>query len=54
MSDWKVDLVEDNISEFYVEFAGPKESEFVSVLCSADRLTCGMSSREHGAAACCP
>lgn len=27
MSDWKVELVEDNISEFYVEFGGPKDSE---------------------------
>ena len=27
MSDWKVELVEDNLSEFYIEFAGPKESE---------------------------
>jgi ubiquitin-conjugating enzyme E2 H len=29
MSDWKVDLVEDNISEFYVEFQGPKDSKSV-------------------------
>lgn len=29
MSDWKVELVEDNISEFYVEFGGPKDSELV-------------------------
>lgn len=28
MSDWKVELVEDNISEFHVEFHGPKDSEF--------------------------
>lgn len=28
MSDWKVELVEDNISEFYVEFYGPKDSEW--------------------------
>jgi ubiquitin-conjugating enzyme E2 H len=27
MSDWKVDLIDDNISDFYVEFAGPKDSE---------------------------
>lgn len=27
MSDWKVELVEDNISEFYVDFGGPKDSE---------------------------
>lgn len=26
MSDWKVDLVDDCVSEFYVEFHGPKES----------------------------
>jgi hypothetical protein len=26
MSDWKVELVDDNISEFYVEFNGPKDS----------------------------
>lgn len=28
MSDWKVDLIEDNISEFYVEFQGPKDSPY--------------------------
>eukprot|EP00882_Tetradesmus_deserticola_P000740 GHRQ01000808.1.p2 GENE.GHRQ01000808.1~~GHRQ01000808.1.p2 ORF type:complete len:192 (+),score=63.44 GHRQ01000808.1:261-836(+) len=28
MSDWKVELVEDNISEFYVEFGGPKDSPY--------------------------
>lgn len=28
MSDWKVELVEDNISEFYVSFSGPKDSEY--------------------------
>ncbi len=27
MSDWKVDLVDDNISELYVEFKGPPDSE---------------------------
>ena len=27
MSDWKVELVNDNINELYVEFKGPKESE---------------------------
>jgi ubiquitin-conjugating enzyme E2 H len=28
MSDWEVELVEDNISEFIVEFNGPKDSEW--------------------------
>jgi len=28
MSDWKVDLVDDNVSEFYVEFHGPKDSPY--------------------------
>lgn len=28
MSDWKVDLVDDNICEFYVNFPGPKESPY--------------------------
>jgi ubiquitin-conjugating enzyme E2 H len=28
MSDWKVELVEDNISEFYVDFSGPKNSPY--------------------------
>lgn len=28
MSDWKVELVEDNISEFHVEFHGPKDSPY--------------------------
>ena len=27
MSDWKVELVNDNVNELYVEFKGPKESE---------------------------
>ena len=27
MSDWKVEMVEDNVNEFYVEFKGPRESE---------------------------
>lgn len=27
MSDWKVELVDDNISEFHVEFQGPKDSK---------------------------
>ena len=26
MSDWKVELVNDNINEFYVEFGGPTDS----------------------------
>uniref|UniRef100_A0A7S0N8S4 UBC core domain-containing protein n=1 Tax=Chlamydomonas leiostraca TaxID=1034604 RepID=A0A7S0N8S4_9CHLO len=28
MSDWQVELVEDNISEFYVVFYGPKDSPY--------------------------
>lgn len=28
MSDWKVEMVEDNINEFYVEFRGPQESPY--------------------------
>lgn len=28
MSDWKVELVDDNVSEFYVEFTGPKDSPY--------------------------
>ncbi|CAD7696566.1 unnamed protein product [Ostreobium quekettii] len=28
MSDWKVEMVEDNVSEFYVEFKGPGESPY--------------------------
>jgi hypothetical protein len=27
MSDWTVELVEDNISEFHVHFKGPADSE---------------------------
>lgn len=27
MSDWKVEMVEDNINEFYVEFRGPSDSK---------------------------
>lgn len=26
MSDWNVEMVDDNINEFYVEFKGPLES----------------------------
>ena len=29
MSDWKVELVNDNINELYVEFKGPKESKLL-------------------------
>lgn len=32
MSDYKVDLVEDNISEMNVQFHGPKDSESPAVL----------------------
>lgn len=32
MSDWKVELIEDNISEFYIEFPGPKDSKCCSKL----------------------
>eukprot|EP00210_Caulerpa_lentillifera_P002811 g2685.t1 len=28
MTDWKVEIVEDNISEFYVLFEGPRESPY--------------------------
>ncbi|MEW5304342.1 MAG: hypothetical protein WDW38_011020 [Sanguina aurantia] len=28
MSDWVVELVDDNISDMYVEFAGPKDSPY--------------------------
>jgi hypothetical protein len=27
MSDWNVELLEDNMSELYVSFHGPKDSE---------------------------
>lgn len=29
MSDWQVELCEDNVSEFYVTFRGPKDSELL-------------------------
>lgn len=32
MSDWKVDLVNDNISELNVEFKGPPDSKHQAVL----------------------
>lgn len=28
MSDWKVEMCEDSMCEFYVEFPGPKESPY--------------------------
>lgn len=28
MSDWKVEIAEDNVNEFYVEFRGPRESPY--------------------------
>jgi hypothetical protein len=31
MSDWKVDLVNDNVNELYVVFKGPKDSAPASV-----------------------
>jgi hypothetical protein len=31
LSDFKVEIVEDNISEFFVEFHGPADSEFSPV-----------------------
>jgi hypothetical protein len=27
MSDWKVELVNDNVNELHVEFKGPKDSK---------------------------
>ena len=41
MSDWKVELVNDNINELYVEFKGPKESEWrpLTSLCNSFRTT---------------
>jgi hypothetical protein len=54
MSDWKVELVEDNISEFYVEFSGPKDSECI-VLQGVAPLTANYppsSSWVHGEHAC--
>ena len=40
MSDWKVDLVNDNISELYVEFKGPPDSESIVSLYHAANLCC--------------
>ena len=34
MTDFKVELVEDNISEMYVEFKGPPDSKLFLPLCS--------------------
>lgn len=31
MSDWQVELVEDNMQEFHVWFQGPSESEYLFV-----------------------
>ena len=31
MSDWKVDLVNDNISELNVEFKGPPDSKYQAI-----------------------
>lgn len=42
MSDYKVEMVNDGMSEFYVEFHGPRESTFFhflnSLLSVADRM----------------
>lgn len=46
MSDWKVELVEDNISEFYVDFNGPKDSE-CRVLKGVARLTANHPSQQQ-------
>lgn len=44
MSDWKVELVEDNISEFYVDFSGPKDSKYLLtwLTVSPNRLPAGI------------
>ena len=34
MSDWNVDLVNDNINEFYVTFFGPADSACPASSCS--------------------
>ncbi len=40
MSDFKVELVNDNVSEFYVEFRGPPQSApFFSTLLMALKAT---------------
>jgi hypothetical protein len=33
MSDWNVELVEENMSEFYVSFKGPKDSACSLLFC---------------------
>jgi len=35
MSDYKVEMVNDGMSEFYVEFHGPQESKWISVFKSS-------------------
>jgi hypothetical protein len=40
MSDWKVELIEDNISEFYVEFGGPKDSKYPAYRAGFCTVTC--------------
>ena len=47
MSDWKVELVEDNISEFYIDFNGPKDSAFARVLCVPRPLLGVMNRNKH-------
>jgi hypothetical protein len=53
MSDWNVELVEDNISEFYVDFGGPKDSEWwhAQLLCWWG-VVCGATTAAAAAAAC--
>jgi len=34
MSDYKVELVDDNMQEFFVEFHGPEDSKFLSNMLS--------------------
>lgn len=43
MSDWKVDLVNDNISELNVEFKGPPDSKYQAVQYLLQPYTRGLS-----------
>jgi ABC-type spermidine/putrescine transport system permease subunit I len=48
MSDYKVEMVNDGMNEFYVEFHGPRESMWSSFqVCIASTIVCAFILKEH-------
>jgi hypothetical protein len=48
MSDYKVEMVNDGMNEFYVEFHGPRESMWSNFqVCIASTIVCAFILKEH-------